>query len=132
MVPTKMHNLIAQIEIPIPGNIEGIGPLGLEGRAPAQSTTLFNVFLSTIIGLMTIIAAIWFTFLLITGAISIITSGGDKTKVAEARGKITTAIIGLVVVIAAIFIIQLIGTLLGFNLILNPGEFIQQITPWGP
>jgi len=127
-----MQDLLTQREINIPGNIEGIGPLGLEGRGAAQSTTIFNVFLSSVIGLMTIVAAIWFTFLLITGAISIITSGGDKAKLTEAKGKIATAIIGLVVVIAAIFIIQLVGTLLGFDLILNPGEFIQRIPPWGP
>ena len=73
------------------------------------------------------IAAIWFTFSLVTGAISIISSGGDKAKVAEARARIVTALIGLVVIIAAIFIVELIGTLIGFDLILNPGEFIQAL-----
>ena len=125
-----MEKLLAQQEIPIPGNIEGFGALGLEGRNPAQSTTIFNFFLSSTIGLLTIIAAIYFTFVLISGAIAIIASGGDKQKVAEARARITTGLIGLVIVIAGIFIIELVGTLLGFDLILNPGEFIQRIPPW--
>ena len=125
-----MENFIAQREIPINGTIEGFGPLGLEGRNPQESTNIFNFFISSTIGLLTIIAAIWFLFVLITGAISIISSGGDKAKVAEARGRITTGLIGLIVVIAGIFILELIGTLIGFDLILNPGEFIQRIPPW--
>jgi len=125
-----MEKLLAQQEIPIPGNIEGFGALGLEGRNPAQSTTIFNFFLSSTIGLLTIIAAVYFTFVLISGAIAIISSGGDKQKVGEARARITTGLVGLVIVIAGIFIIELVGTLFGFDLILNPGEFIQRIPPW--
>jgi hypothetical protein len=76
---------------------------------------------------MTIIAAIWFTFNLITGAISIITSGGDKVKVTEARSRITMGLVGLVIIIAAMFIIELIGTLIGFDLVLNPAGFIRNL-----
>ena len=122
-----MHQLIAQREIFIKGLFEGIGPLGLEGRSKEEAPSLFNTFLARTIGLLTMIAAIWFTFSLVTGAISIISSGGDKAKVAEARARIVTALIGLVVIIAAIFIVELIGTLIGFDLILNPGEFIQAL-----
>jgi len=122
-----MENLIVQREIPIPGDFRGFGQLGLENDAPFIAPLVFNVFLSRAIGLMTMIAAIWFTFTLISGAISVISSGGDKAKVAEARAKITTGLVGLVIIIAAIFIVELIGTLIGFDLILNPAEFIQSL-----
>src|SRR3972149_1445706 len=122
-----MENLIVQREIPIPGDFRGFGQLGLENDAPFIAPLVFNVFLSRAIGLMTMIAAIWFTFTLISGAISVISSGGDKAKVAEARAKITTGLVGLVIIIAAIFLIELVGALLGFDLILNPAEFIRSL-----
>jgi hypothetical protein len=122
-----MQGLIAQREIYTNGIIEGIGPLGLQNRSATLAPTLFNTFISTAIGLMTIIAAIWFTFNLITGAISIITSGGDKVKVTEARSRITMGLVGLVIIIAAMFIIELIGTLIGFDLVLNPAGFIRNL-----
>jgi len=68
---------------------------------------------------MTIIAVIWAIFTLITGAIGIISSGGDKQALENARKKITTGLIGLAIVLVALFIIEIVGYLLGLNNILN-------------
>ena len=68
---------------------------------------------------MTIIAIIWAIFTLITGAISIISSGGDKQALESAKKKITMGIVGLVVVIIALFIVEVVGYLLGLPDILN-------------
>jgi hypothetical protein len=84
---------------------------------------MFAKVLSSVIGLLTIIASLWFIFLFMSGAVSWLTAGGDKARVQEAQKKITNGIIGLVVVIAAIFIIDLIGTIIGLD-ILNPVQFI--------
>jgi hypothetical protein len=120
-----IKNLLADISV---GPIEGFGPLGLEGAGTDTAPSVFSNFLSTIIGLLTIIAAIWFVVLFITGAIGIIISGGDKNALEDARKKITTGIIGIVVVIAAVFIIDLIGSLIGLD-ILNITGLFQQIAP---
>ena len=77
---------------------------------------------------MTIIAIIWFAFVLITGAIGMMGAGGDKQAMESARKRITSGLIGLVVVIAAIFILDLVGTLFGIPNILNLGELFGQIT----
>lgn len=113
-----MNHLLAAAEN-LGQPLEGIGPLGLEGTTSAQGPAIFTKFISSAIGLMTIIAIIWFIFNFITGAIGIIASGGDKQALESAKKKLTTGIIGLVVVIAAVFIIDLIGTLLGIPDILN-------------
>jgi hypothetical protein len=68
---------------------------------------------------MTIVAIIWAVFSLITGAIGIISSGGDKQALENARKKITTGIIGLIIVIIALLIIELIGYFLGVGDLLN-------------
>lgn len=125
-----MKNLIAQIKLAPEGGFRGLGPLGLEGRTGEEAPGIFTSFLSGVIGIMTVVAAIWFTFNFIIGAIQIISAGGDKGKVEAARQRITTGIIGLVVVIAAVFVIQLMGSLIGLgDIILNPVLILQRISP---
>ena len=63
-------------------------------------------------------------FTIITGAVSIISSGGDKQALESARKRITNGIIGLVIVLVAIFIIQIVGYLLGIDDILNLGKYL--------
>lgn len=120
-----MISLIAQKQYNL-GDINGIGPLGTPG---SDAPSLFAKFLSSAIGLMTVIAFIWFLFLLITGAIAFMTAGGDKMALENARKRITTGLIGLVIVIAAIFIMDLIATLLGIPAILDVGNWIEKLSP---
>jgi len=113
---------LAQLDF---GQLKGFGPLG---NPEGSGINLFSKFISTTIGLMTIIAIIWFAFVLITGAIGMMGAGGDKQAMESARKRITSGLIGLVVVIAAIFILDLVGTLFGIPNILNIGELFEQIT----
>ena len=98
------------------GGFTGFGPLGQGG---SDSVSVFAKFISLMIGLMTIIAIIWFVFIFIMGAIGIITSGGDKQALEGAKKKIVNGLIGLVVTILAILIIRLIGSIVGLENILN-------------
>lgn len=111
------------------GKLEGFGPLGLEGKDPSQAGEVFNKFISSVVGIITVIAFIWFVIKMVTGAFSYMTAGGDKQKLETATKNLTTGIVGVVLVIAAIFIIDLIGELLGIPDILNPAELIQKISP---
>jgi hypothetical protein len=125
-----MLSLLAQSQINDNGWIfRGFGSYGLETQAPGQAPSIFNSFLTSTIGILTVIAGIWFFFVLITGAIMWIGAGGDKGKVAEARQRITMGIIGMVVVVAALFIADIVGGLLGFPDILDPGSLIQVLGP---
>ncbi len=98
-----------------------------QGLLAGGGIETFSRFISSTIGLMTIIAIIWFIFVFFTGAIGIVSSGGDKQALESARKKITTGIIGLVVVVASIFIIKLIGYLIGIPDILNITKLFGQI-----
>lgn len=118
-----MKNLVADIPIAPPGGFKGFGPLG---NPSGNGIDIFSKFISSAIGLMTIIAIIWFVFTFFIGAIGIISAGGDKNALESAKKKITTGLIGLVVVIAAIFIIRLIGFLFGID-ILNIGKLFGLI-----
>ena len=113
---------LAQLDF---GELKGFGPLG---NPEGSGINLFSRFISTTIGLMTIVAIIWFAFVLISGAIGMMGAGGDKQTMESARKRITSGLIGLVVVIAALFILYLVGTLFGIPNILNIGELFEQIT----
>lgn len=119
-----MKNLLAENLGP---PLEGIGPLSKPGDI-GNAANLFNQTISIVVGVLTVSAGIWFIFQFFIGAFGWVTSGGDKAKLQEARSRIVQSIIGLVVVIAGIFIIQLIGSFLGLD-ILKPGEFV--INVWG-
>lgn len=111
------------------GNLEGIGQLGLENLSPAIfGPFMFNRIFSMIIGVMTMIAAIWFLFLIITAAYAWMNAGGDKTAIENASKRMTNGLIGLTIVIAAIFILDLVGELIGLPFITDPGEFIRNVS----
>lgn len=121
------EKLLAQIPLSPSDGFKGWGIIGLENDSANSAPSVFNQFISAVIGLLTVIAAIWFVFVFITGAISMISSGGDKGALESSRKRIFNALIGLAVVVASVFIIRLIGKLLGFDLILNPADFVNQI-----
>ena len=66
-----------------------------------------NTMIKNIITLVFVIAAVITFAYLVYGAISWITSGGDKSKVEAARNRITSAVIGLLILAAtwAIFLL---------------------------
>lgn len=121
-----MINKLADIPL---GPFRGFGPLGLEGKDVGAAPGIFNQFISSTVGVISIIAFVWFIFLLVSGAYGIMGSGADKEKIQSSRARITNAIIGIVVLVAALFIIDIIGSLIGIPNILNPAELIQKIGP---
>lgn len=112
------------------GGEEGFGPWGNLGKYTdvSQAAGVFTSIISRIIGVMTIIAGIWFIFQFIIGAYGYMTAAGDQQKMANATKKITSSLIGLVIVVTAYAIISLLGALLGFE-ILKPGELIINLGP---
>jgi len=97
----------------------GTGPLANPNSGAGGAIGVFSTFISGVIGVMTIVAIIWAVFTIIIGAVGIISSGGDKGALENAKKKITTGIIGLVIVLVALLLIELIGYLLGLPDILN-------------
>ena len=71
---------------------------------------------SGFIRLILVIASLVFFFILVIGGIQWITSGGDKAQTEAARGRITAALVGLVIVFAAWAIVQLINVFFGIDI----------------
>ncbi|OGM05442.1 hypothetical protein A2125_01250 [Candidatus Woesebacteria bacterium GWB1_43_5] len=69
-----------------------------------------------LITLALVVAAVIFFFMLVVGGIRWIISGGDKGQTEGARGQITAALIGLVIVFAAWAIASVLSTFFGIDL----------------
>ncbi len=117
---------IAQINLYQGEGLKGYGSLGLENADPSTSGTLLNKIISTTVGVLTSVIFIYFVVSFFAGALAWITAGGDQKKVEGARKKLTNSLIGLVIAVAAIFLIELVGRILGVD-ILRPDALLNLV-----
>src|SRR3990167_3691326 len=75
------------------------------------------IIVRAMIRFILIVAFVLAFIFLIIGGIRWITAGGDEKGVAGARGMITGALIGLVIVLVAFALIRLVETFFGFPII---------------
>jgi hypothetical protein len=80
-------------------------------------TTFFQAFFPSLISLLFVVGALAFFFMLLWGAISWIMSGGDKGAVESARSRITSAVVGIFILLAMYAIINIIEVFFGINII---------------
>lgn len=106
------------------GAIGGLGMFQTESISPSSA---LGKFISTIITSITVVGGLAFVLYFTLSALKWVTSGGDKTKIAEAQSGMTQGAIGLIAIVASYFIIGIIGSVLGID-ILNPWKIISTST----
>ena len=119
-----MKNIILANLTPDVAIGEGQGFGSWNSGDPAVTLTKI---ISNAIGILTIVAGIWFLFQAILAGYNYLSAGGDKTRIEAAGRKLTNAILGLVIVVAAYGILALIGTFLGTDF-LDLGKFFNSIS----
>lgn len=126
----KEKAFLAQIDLgTIGGERQGFGPFGnLDLSSVGAAASAFTTIISNIIGIMTVIAGIWFFFLLLIGAFGYLTAGGDPKKIESATKRIGNGLTGLIIVVLAYALVSLIGRILGLD-ILNPQDVILELRP---
>jgi len=108
---------------------DDLGPFGT-GTDGVSALTGISKIVSSVIGVITIAAGIWFLIQFLLGGFGFITSGGDKAKLQTARDKLTNALIGIIVVVASWAIVALAGTFFGVDfLISDPSGLIERLNP---
>lgn len=80
-------------------------------------SAFLSTFLPNILTLLLIIGAVIFLFMMLLGGIGWITSGGDKAALEGAKGKITSAIIGIVLLISTFALIKVVESFFGINIL---------------
>jgi len=125
-----MFTYLALTQKDLGGDIKGQGPLGLANRQPSDIITLFPQIISTIVGVLTAAAVLWFIIQFILGAFRWITSQGDAKAVEGARMQIIHAIIGLTLVLITLIVLSLLSNIFGLDL-LNLEDMIRKLNPQG-
>lgn len=92
----------------------------IELRPPGQFANLErfepNNLISSLIYIVIMVAALAFFFILVTGGVRWLTSGGDRAAIEAARRQIRNAIIGLVVVLSTFLIIEEVNCIFHINM----------------
>ena len=82
---------------------------------PPELTDLICVLVRIIGALFYVVGALAAIYLII-GAIRFVTAGGDEKALAQAKKAITYAILGMIIAWGAVFIIDLVGKQIGYDL----------------
>lgn len=128
------YDLLADKDIGAIGNTTGqqggLGPFsGLYGVTDVdQAANNLSSIVSNVISVMTIVAGLWFIFNFFIGAVGIVFAAGNEDALKKGSQKITTSLVGLVIVIASYTLISLIGLILGFD-VTDLTVAIKKITP---
>lgn len=103
------------------------GP-GFPGQVePENAAGLLQNLITGIVGFLTAAGILWFLLQIIISSYAWMTAGGNPEKIAEARGKLINALVGLIIILAALLLVSLIGFLLGFDDILNIKKQLETI-----
>jgi hypothetical protein len=115
-----MNNLIAGAGNSFNGNITNptLGDKINIQLGGGSDVAFLSGLVSKGVGLIFIFGAVGFFFMFVWGAVSWILSGGDKAHVEAAKGRITNAFLGLVLLFASIAIVQLIEFFFGIDILL--------------
>lgn len=100
------------------GGLKVTNPLLGDNLNSLSGESFIGQFIPKAIGLLFVFGGLAFFFMFLWGAISWILSGGDKAHVEAAKGRITNALIGLVLLIMSIAIIKLIERFFGIDILL--------------
>ncbi|RJQ38423.1 hypothetical protein C4559_01390 [Candidatus Microgenomates bacterium] len=102
---------ILSLSLPEYGNVNV--PKGVPIGGIGKLVEIFNLALTILI----IVAIVLSLFFIIQSGIQWITSGGNKEGLQKARSKLIYSIIGLIVVILAVFIVNIVGGFLNIDLL---------------
>ncbi len=73
--------------------------------------------ISLVVSFITIVAGLWMATQFIIAGLEWMSAGGDSGKVANATKKMFNALLGLIVVVAAIIIIKIISLITGIDML---------------
>ncbi len=92
----------------LPVTNPALGPTLQSYLAGSGGILFVQTLIPSLIGLAFVAGVVIFFFMLLIGAIQWITSGGDKGNLEAARGRLSNALIGIVVLFSVFAIIKLI------------------------
>lgn len=92
-----------------------LGALGT--RYSQNGIGFFQALIPALIGLLMTIGAIIFMFMLLWGAIQWMLAGGDKGAVEGAKGRISNALVGIILLFSSFAVVKLVEAFFGINIL---------------
>jgi hypothetical protein len=112
----------------IGGDTTSLGPFGdIANKGPTAGAQGVVDTISSIIGIMTAAASIWFLLQILFGGYEWMSAGGDTKKIEGARSRITNAFIGIIIVVGSWSLLAVTGKFLGFDTLVTPANFINSV-----
>ncbi len=110
LVPLAVPAVVSAEQNTIQTGVCGGATLALEANAceADQGTEQLNKIITTVINVVSLVVGIVAVVMIIVGGLKYITSGGESSNVSSAKNTIIYAIIGLIVVALAQFIVQFV------------------------
>lgn len=120
-------SLIAQNnEIPLGRFTPPTGAYSTGSETESGALDNFESLISNILGVLTVLASLFFVIYFVVGAFEWVSSGGDKGKLEHARNRMTSGILGMVIIVASYSLLGLLSGLIGIDF-LNPADQIRNI-----
>lgn len=101
-----------------------LGNLGGEPGGPQDVATIksLETLFANVVRAVVALSGVALFVMLVVGGYSLLFSGGDQKKLETAKGTITNAIIGIVVIVMAYLILRLIGVFTGLEDVITKFE----------
>lgn len=103
--------------------------IGLQPDFKGDGVAQLDKIISTVIGILTLVAFIFFVLQVIFAGYSFLSAQGDEKKVESARKRLTDGILGITIVVVAFGVSALLASLMGLGDIFNLNTIINQIAP---
>lgn len=103
------------------------GP-GLNPTSNQEATSMFEKLVSNLIGVITIVAVIFFIIQIIFAGYGFLSAQGDEKKMEINRAKLTNGVLGFFIIVVAVGLGTLISKILGLN---NPLDIESMFTSLG-
>lgn len=104
----------AVFDLKPPGGV-GVGDTPNVSLETTSAEKLVENIIVSVINILFTIGGLGVVIYFVWGAVDWILSGGDKEKVANARKKMTHALIGLALLSLSFVLINILGEIIGFN-----------------
>jgi len=102
-----------KLALTLPGNYRIENPEGMNFGSGTKITHLINSLLPTVFYLAGLILFI----MIIIGGFGMLTSGGSPEKIKAAQGKITSAVIGFVIIFISYWLMRILEIIFGIDIL---------------
>lgn len=107
------------------GNFHISGPTQTEGGVISLTNDSLPSIIASSLSFVFAFAGIGLLLMIIRAGFTLMMSAGDAKKLASGRTALTNAIVGFIIIFSAFWIVQIAGTIFGWDSIIGPGGMFQ-------